>query len=149
VLESLIRQVLERHSDVGALVEQCYARHTRERTRPSPQVLAGLLADFIKHGKTLFLVLDAFDELAADDRSILLDLLASLDVKLFITSRPLETLQQDFPQAEFVTLAAQPSDIDLHIKESLRRNPDLRALVEGCDLENRIAETVQEKYGGM
>ncbi|KAH6904843.1 ankyrin repeat-containing domain protein [Coprinopsis sp. MPI-PUGE-AT-0042] len=149
ILESLIKQILERHPDIGRLVEQCYAKYRRERTKPSPQVLVGLLSDFVKNGKTLFLVLDALDELLARVRLVLLELLTSVDAKLFITSRPLETLQRDFPQAKFVELVAHPSDIDLHIKESLRRNPDLRLLVEGCDLEDRIIETIHDKYGGM
>ncbi|KAH6902662.1 ankyrin repeat-containing domain protein [Coprinopsis sp. MPI-PUGE-AT-0042] len=149
ILESLVQQIVERHSDFIALVENLYAKHKHERTTPSQYDLVRLLSELVKNGKTIFVVLDALDELAVQDRPILLELLASVEVKLFITSRPLETLQQNFSQAQFVKIEAHPSDIDLHIKESLRRNPDLKELVEGCEFENWIIETIHEKYGGM
>ncbi|KAH6903975.1 ankyrin repeat-containing domain protein [Coprinopsis sp. MPI-PUGE-AT-0042] len=135
ILESLVKQVIERHSDLIPFVEGLYAKHQRERTRPSQQDLTGVLAVFIKCGKLLFFVLDALDEMRAEDRPVLVNLFVSLGVNLFITSRPLETLQRQFPQAQVFNIAASPSDLDLHIKHFLRHSPDLVALLEGGDFE--------------
>ncbi|KAH6866169.1 hypothetical protein BKA70DRAFT_1580080 [Coprinopsis sp. MPI-PUGE-AT-0042] len=149
ILESFIKQIVERHPDMVSLVETLYALHKRERTRPTQQDLVGLLSRFAALGKTLIFVLDALDELRAEDRPVLLGLLTSLSAKLFITSRPLETLQRRYPQAQVFDITARPSDIDLHIKEFLRRSPDLVALLEDSDFEERIAEAVHRKSGGM
>ncbi|KAH6902541.1 hypothetical protein BKA70DRAFT_1196098 [Coprinopsis sp. MPI-PUGE-AT-0042] len=138
LLESLVKQIIERHSDLIPFVEGLYAKHQRERTRPSEQDLTGVLAEFIKCGKLLFFVLDALDEMRAEDRPILVNLLVTLGVNLFITSRPLETLQRQFPQAQTFNIAASPSDLDLHIKHFLRHSPDLVALLEGNDFKERI-----------
>ncbi|KAH6903922.1 ankyrin repeat-containing domain protein, partial [Coprinopsis sp. MPI-PUGE-AT-0042] len=85
----------------------------------------------------------------AEDRPILLRLLASLGTNLFVTSRPLETLQQQFPEAEVFNITASASDIDLHIKDFLRHSPDVMALLEGTSFEERIVEAIHRKSGGM
>ncbi|KAH6894865.1 ankyrin repeat domain-containing protein 28 [Coprinopsis sp. MPI-PUGE-AT-0042] len=149
ILESMVKQIIERHDDLISTIEALYARHEKEKTKPSQQDLVEVLEGFIRYGKTLFFVLDAFDEMRAEDRPILLNLLASLDAKLFITSRPLEPLQQQFPYARLFNIAANPSDLNLHIKYFLRHSPEVMALLEGTDLEEQIAETIHQKSGGM
>ncbi|KAH6879714.1 ankyrin repeat-containing domain protein [Coprinopsis sp. MPI-PUGE-AT-0042] len=149
ILESLVKQIVERHDDLIPLIEAIYTRHKKERTKPSQQDLMEVLEGFIRNGKMLFFVLDAFDEMQAEDRPIVLRLLASLDVKLFITSRPLEPLQRQYSYAQIFNITASPSDLDLHIKHFLQHNPEVMALIEGTDLEEQIAETIHQKSGGM
>ncbi|KAH6906618.1 hypothetical protein BKA70DRAFT_1189984 [Coprinopsis sp. MPI-PUGE-AT-0042] len=149
ILESLVKQIVERHIDLIPIIEGLYVKHSQERTRPAQHDLVGMLAEFVKHGKSLFFVLDALDEMWAVDRPVLLRLLSSLDVKLFITSRPLETLQQQFPLAQVFNIAASTSDLDLHIKDFLRNSPDVMALLGGTEFEERIVETIHRKSGGM
>ncbi|KAH6903976.1 hypothetical protein BKA70DRAFT_1403752 [Coprinopsis sp. MPI-PUGE-AT-0042] len=151
VLESFVKQIVERHADLGPLVENLYLLHKRERTKPSQEELQDLLHTFIECGKTIFFVLDALDELRAEHRPVLLGILATLDAKLFITSRrsSLETLQQQLYQAEVFEIAATPSDLDLYIKDFFRHSPDVMTLLEGTDYEERIVEAVHRKSGGM
>ncbi|KAH6894868.1 ankyrin repeat-containing domain protein [Coprinopsis sp. MPI-PUGE-AT-0042] len=149
ILESMVKQIIERHDDLIPTIEALYARHEKEKTKPSQQELREVLQGFVQCGKTLFFVLDAFDEMRADDRPVLLNLLASLDAQLFITSRPLQALQRQFASARIFKIAASPSDLDLHIKHFLRHTPELMALLEGTDLEEHIAETIHQKSGGM
>ncbi|KAH6879689.1 ankyrin repeat-containing domain protein [Coprinopsis sp. MPI-PUGE-AT-0042] len=149
ILESLVKQIVERHVDLVQVIEGLYRKRQQERTRPSQRDLMVVLAEFIKRGKTLFFVLDAIDEMRAEDRPILLRLLAALDARLFITSRPLETLQRQFPESRVFDIAASPSDIDLHIKDFLRHNPDVVALLEGTNYEEQIVEVIHRKFGGM
>ncbi|KAH6904192.1 hypothetical protein BKA70DRAFT_1403427, partial [Coprinopsis sp. MPI-PUGE-AT-0042] len=149
ILESLIKQFLERHGDLVSIVEGLYKKHEHERTKPSQEELMKVLQIFIERGKTLFFILDALDEMRTEDRSRLVELLVTLDAKLFITSRPLETLQKQFFECQMFDIAARPSDIDLHIKDFLRHSPDVIALLEGTDLQERIVETIHRKSGGM
>jgi hypothetical protein len=135
---------------VCPLVESLYASHKREKTRPTPQELIGLLSRVIaKYRKTLIFVLDALDELREEDRLVLLNLLTSLHARLFITSRPLETLRRRFEQAQRFEIAARPSDIELHIQHFLLHNPDLLALLEGSNFEEQIIKAIHRKSGGM
>ncbi|KAH6904016.1 ankyrin repeat-containing domain protein [Coprinopsis sp. MPI-PUGE-AT-0042] len=128
ILESLVKQIVERHTDLIPLIEDLYARHKQEETKPSRQDLLEVLGGFVRYGKTLFFVLDALDEMRVDDRPILITLLASLDAKLFITSRPAGTASA----AHF-----------------LRHSPEVMVLLEGTDLREKIAETIHQKSGGM
>ncbi|KAH6903965.1 hypothetical protein BKA70DRAFT_1512804 [Coprinopsis sp. MPI-PUGE-AT-0042] len=149
ILESLVKQILQRHQDLLPIVQGLYAKHKQEKTKPSQRDLMSVLEGFVERGKTLFFVLDALDEMRAEDRPILLRLLVSLDAMLFITSRPLETLQMQFPQAQVFKIAANPSDLDLHIKHFLRHSPDVVALLDGTDLGEHIADAIHQKSGGM
>ncbi|KAH6903929.1 ankyrin repeat-containing domain protein [Coprinopsis sp. MPI-PUGE-AT-0042] len=149
VLESLVKHIVEKHPDLIPIVEGLYAKYRQEQAKPSQQDLMEVLARFIECGKTLFFLLDALDEMRSEDRATLVTLLVSLDARLFITSRPLESLQRQFPDAQFFNIAATPSDLDLHIKDFLRRSPDVLELLEGTDLEGRIVETIHQKSGGM
>ncbi|KAH6903897.1 ankyrin repeat-containing domain protein [Coprinopsis sp. MPI-PUGE-AT-0042] len=150
ILGSLVSQIAERHPDAGPLLASLYAKHKRERTKPSPQEIKGLLLQIIQLGKTLFFVVDALDELRDEDRSVLIGLLASLpDTRIFITSRPLEALQNRFSEARIFNIAAHPSDVDLLIRESLDRNPHLVALFEDSEFHGHLVRTIREKAGGM
>ncbi|KAH6894848.1 hypothetical protein BKA70DRAFT_1199780 [Coprinopsis sp. MPI-PUGE-AT-0042] len=149
ILESMVKQIVERHDDLIPTIEALYARHEKEKTKPSQQDLVEVLEGFIRYGKTLFFVLDAFDEMRAEDRPILLNLLVTLDAKLFITSRPLEPLQQQFSYARVFNIAASTSDLNLHIKHFLRHSPEVVALLQGTNLEEEIVVTIHRKSGGM
>jgi ankyrin repeat domain-containing protein 50 len=148
ILESLVKQILERHEDLLSYAEEVYAKHKREKTRISQDELVGLLERFASV-KTVFFVLDALDELREQDRPVLLGILASLNTKLFITSRPLVALQQQFPHAQIFDIVADPSDIKLLVRESLGRSPDLMVLLEGSGLEDEITSTICQQAGGM
>ncbi|KAH6879707.1 hypothetical protein BKA70DRAFT_1576152 [Coprinopsis sp. MPI-PUGE-AT-0042] len=149
ILESLVKHIVERHDDLIPIIGAHYARHKKERTKPSQEDLREVLQRFVECGKTLFFVLDAFDEMRAEDRPILLKLLASLHARLFITSRPLEPLQRQYPHAQVFTVAASQSDLDLHIKHFLHHSPEVMVLLEGTNLVEQIAETVHRRSGGM
>ncbi|KAH6903931.1 hypothetical protein BKA70DRAFT_1154855 [Coprinopsis sp. MPI-PUGE-AT-0042] len=149
ILESLVKQVVERHLDLVPIVEGLYTKHNQEGTKPSQGDLMSALAKFIQHGKSLYFVLDALDEMRVEDRPVLLKLLASLDAKLLITSRPLEILQRQYPQAQMFRIAASSSDLDLHIKDFLQRSPEVMELLEGTDIEEQIVKAVHRKSGGM
>ncbi|KAH6894763.1 hypothetical protein BKA70DRAFT_1160657 [Coprinopsis sp. MPI-PUGE-AT-0042] len=149
ILESMVKQIVERHDDLIPFIEALCAKHRKEGTKPSQQELREVLEKFVGVGKTLFFVLDALDEMRVEDRPVLLGLLASLSVRVFITSRPLAVLQQQFADVEVFDIAASPSDLDLHIKHFLRHSPEVMALLQGTDLEEQIAETVHRKSGGM
>ncbi|KAH6903896.1 hypothetical protein BKA70DRAFT_1432862 [Coprinopsis sp. MPI-PUGE-AT-0042] len=149
ILESLVRQIIERHVDLVPAAETLYGKHKRERTRPGQQDLLRLLSRFTELGKTLFFVIDAVDEMPSEERAVTLGLLASLDARLFVTSRPLPLLQQCFPMAQMLEVTAHSSDIDLLIQDSLSRHPDLMVLLEDPNLGNHIKQKIRQKSGGM
>ncbi|KAH6884371.1 hypothetical protein BKA70DRAFT_140498 [Coprinopsis sp. MPI-PUGE-AT-0042] len=151
ILETLVVQTVERHPDCVKVAQELYTRHLREKTQPTEPELLELLRQFSKVVAGTYYFLDALDE--APDR-IQVDLvlkLASLNVRLFITSRPLESVQGRVPNAHCFPIVAQEHDLDLHINQEIARSRDLEILLEKVDpsLRAEIVSQVKSKCGGM
>ncbi|KAH6889061.1 hypothetical protein BKA70DRAFT_1409263 [Coprinopsis sp. MPI-PUGE-AT-0042] len=150
ILEILVMQTLERHPECQALIEQTYARHLRERTEPTEEQLLSLLRQLTKGMTVTFYILDALDEAPTKIQLAILKTLASLDVKLFITSRPLKTVEASVPKAHIFHIVAQDADIDLHIAKGINENAELQRLLQVNPLlKDEIVSTVKRNCGGM
>ncbi|KAH6904787.1 hypothetical protein BKA70DRAFT_519053 [Coprinopsis sp. MPI-PUGE-AT-0042] len=149
-LEVLVKQTIERHPGCTSLFNEVYARHFREKTHPTKEELLGLLHQFTRAMVT-FYVLDALDEAPPEIQLEIIQRLTSLNVKLFITSRPLDNVEAAFPNVHRLPIVAQESDIDLHIDTEISRSPDLRAIIEqgGTSLRDEIHASIKAKCGGM
>lgn len=150
-LEVLVKQTIERHSQCLSLFYQVYAGHIRERSQPSEEELLSLLHQFTLRMVATFYVLDALDEAPVDVQYDIVQKLASLNVKLFITSQPMKALQEDFPQAQCFQIVAQNSDLDLHISKEFARSPGLRRVFQRADpsWRVRVISAIKEKCDGM
>ncbi|KAH6909746.1 hypothetical protein BKA70DRAFT_175144 [Coprinopsis sp. MPI-PUGE-AT-0042] len=149
-LEVLVKQTLERHTGCLLRFNETYARHIREKTQPTEEELLSLLRQFTGSMIT-FYVLDALDEAPTRVQLELIEKLASLNVKLFITSRPLKPVEASFPNVHRFPIIAQGSDIDIHIDKEISRSADLREILEdgGPSLRSELAISIKEKCGGM
>ncbi|KAH6889054.1 ankyrin repeat domain-containing protein 50 [Coprinopsis sp. MPI-PUGE-AT-0042] len=150
VLETLVMQTLERHPQCLALIEETYDQHLRERTEPTEAQLLALLRELTKDMEITFYVLDALDEAPTKIQLAVTETLASLNVKLFITSRPLEPVEANFPEAHTFHIVAQDTDIDLHIAKGISKSAELRRLLQGIpSLRDEIISTIKQNCGGM
>ncbi|KAH6914320.1 ankyrin repeat-containing domain protein [Coprinopsis sp. MPI-PUGE-AT-0042] len=150
VLEVLAMQTLERHPDCLALIEETYAQHLHERTEPTEAQLLTLLGQLTKSMTATFYILDALDEAHTKTQLAVVRALASLNVKLFITSRPLKTVEASFPAAHTFPIIAQDTDIDLHIAKAINENAELqRLLQDDPELRDKIISTIKGNCGGM
>ncbi|KAH6867197.1 ankyrin repeat-containing domain protein [Coprinopsis sp. MPI-PUGE-AT-0042] len=151
VLAVLVKQTIERHPRYLPFLRALYDRHIREGTQPSESELLHLLRLFTALIEATFYFLDALDEAPPGVRLDLLKKLSSLNVKLFITSRPLPHLEAYFPGAHRFPILAQDRDLDLHIKKEISRSTELQTILneEGPSFREWIATTIKEKCGGM
>ncbi|KAH6901138.1 hypothetical protein BKA70DRAFT_710673 [Coprinopsis sp. MPI-PUGE-AT-0042] len=152
LLEVLVRQTVERHPASLPFCNKVYSRHIRENTEPSVEELFGLLKRFTSELTTrTFYFLDALDEAPSDVQLELLETLTSLNVKLFITSRPLKPLEARFPEACHFPIVAHESDLDVHIGKEMSRSMELQAIIADASpgLEGRITLAVKKKCSGM
>jgi hypothetical protein len=150
VLEVLVKQTLERHPECRDLIEECYAQHLREDTEPTEAQLLTLLSQVTERMAVTFYILDALDEAPKKIQLAIVQTLASLNVKLFITSRPLKTIEASFPKAHIFTIAAQAVDIDLLIAKGINESAELqRLLEEDPALRDEIFSRIKQNCGGM
>ncbi|KAH6901135.1 ankyrin repeat-containing domain protein [Coprinopsis sp. MPI-PUGE-AT-0042] len=152
LLEVLVKQTIERHPAALSLFNEVYARHIHEKTQPSEKEILGLLKRFTSEvTTTTFYFLDALDEAPAEVQAELLESLMSLNIKLFITSRPLKLLEARFPDAHHFPIIAQDSDLEVHISKEMSRSMELQAIlaIATPGLEGRITMTIKRKCSGM
>ncbi|KAH6891605.1 hypothetical protein BKA70DRAFT_1119926 [Coprinopsis sp. MPI-PUGE-AT-0042] len=146
----LVKQTIERHPNCRPICLEIYDRHIREKTQPSEAELLHLLNRFSEIMIT-FYFLDAVDEAPPEVQSDLLQKLSSLNVKLFVTSRPLPILEPLFPGAHRFPIFAHDRDLDLHISKEIARSPVLQGILKqgGSRLRRKIKSTIKQKCGGM
>ncbi|KAH6892732.1 hypothetical protein BKA70DRAFT_1119251, partial [Coprinopsis sp. MPI-PUGE-AT-0042] len=147
----LVKQTIERHADCLPIFNEVFARHIREKTLPSESELVQLLRRFAEVIAEMFYFLDALDEAPPDVQFDLLEKLSTLNVNIFITSRPLAHLDSCFPGAHRFSIRAQDCDLDLHISKEISRSPVLRAILNqgGAELRYKVMSTVKKKCDGM
>ena len=150
VLEVLVKQIVERHPDCKQLAEEVYARHQREETQPTQAELLQLLRRFTEIKKVTFFVLDALDESPEKLRVDIVRTLESLNVKLFITSRPLKAIEDKVQKSHCFTIAAQDGDLDLHISHAISRSENLVDLLgDDPSFKEQVSSVVKRNCGGM
>ncbi|KAH6887857.1 hypothetical protein BKA70DRAFT_71692 [Coprinopsis sp. MPI-PUGE-AT-0042] len=149
-LEVFVKQIVERHPDALPLVQGVYAQHVYDGTQPTESQLLGLLRQLTDHVATTF-VLDALDEAPTGIQLDLVKAIASLNCKIFITSRPLKAVEEQFPGAHRFSITAHDGDIDLLIKKKLESSADLQGLFAkaGSSLREEVVGTIKRKCGGM
>ncbi|KAH6911296.1 hypothetical protein BKA70DRAFT_1424041 [Coprinopsis sp. MPI-PUGE-AT-0042] len=122
------------------------------KTEPSTTERVALLKRFTSElVTTSFYFVDALDEAPPDVQLELLEKLAALNVKLFITSRPLNQLESRFPDAHHFPIFAQDADLDVHIDKEISRSMELQAILAASSpgLGGRITLTIKRKCSGM
>ncbi|TFK25655.1 ankyrin, partial [Coprinopsis marcescibilis] len=152
ILLAILRQLLERHPQVLPYVKPMYERHEREKTRPSEAEVVELLRQIATSGlfKQTFYILDGLDEAASDIQVDLLEILSSLPVNFFITSRPLDSIKDLVPSARFITVIASDPDIALLIDQKIHRMPVLRKLLMNhAALKAEVVSIISSKSSGM
>ncbi|KAH6892707.1 hypothetical protein BKA70DRAFT_1119274, partial [Coprinopsis sp. MPI-PUGE-AT-0042] len=137
--------------DCLPIFNEVFARHIREKTLPSESELVQLLRRFAEALAEMFYFLDALDEAPPDVQFDLLKRLSTLDVKVFITSRPIANLDSCFPGAHRFSIRAQDRDIELHIAKEIERSPVLQTILNqaGPSLRDNITSTIKEKCEGI
>ncbi|KAH6884737.1 hypothetical protein BKA70DRAFT_136350 [Coprinopsis sp. MPI-PUGE-AT-0042] len=147
----LVKQTIERHSRCLLIFNQMFARHVRERSQPSEDELLRLLHRFAQVMAATFYFLEALDEAPINIQLDLLKRLSSLHVKLFITSRPLPSLEPCLPGVHRFPIVAQDRDLDLHINKAISHSTTLETILKHADLQLRekIMMTIKRKSGGM
>jgi hypothetical protein len=151
VLEVLVKQAVEKHPICLQMAELLYEEHIRLDTQPTEDELLDLFQQFSQAFTAMFCFLDALDEAPHQVQFDLVEKLLSLPIKLFITSRPLNLLQAEFPTIQHFPIVASHRDLDLHINGEIQRSAQLRHVLDDGDASQRaeVVSLVKEKCGGM
>jgi len=162
VIASLLKQLLQ-HKELPRELEDAYDKWIEhgQRNRPDGNFIAGLIEKFSKEFIACFIVFDAFDECAEQERGVVVTYLQQFvnsGIKVYVTTRLhlreflIETIGTS---ANLVEIKADPVDIEKFVTESLkdrRMNEALKADVlrvirEADAREYTIPETMYLMIG--
>lgn len=132
VLSSLLQQLLQDSEDIAPDLLSLYERHRDRNTSPMTDELYQALSTMIESHKEVFCVIDALDECHENLRWELIERLESLGPKLrvLITSRYLDSIAEELETYQRFEIRANKADIELFIEHQIRRNRNLRKIVQ-------------------
>jgi hypothetical protein len=152
ILASFVKQAAQDHpSVVLPIIQPVYKDHQRKETRPSEGELLALVQQLLKLFKKTYLIIDALDEAPDDTKAKLPKVFSSLrasGASLLVTSRPLELLDPQLPDAHIEV--ENQKDIELFIDEEIHGTSRLTQLLKGKpEVRKEICASVGGKSQGM
>ncbi|SJL14313.1 uncharacterized protein ARMOST_17769 [Armillaria ostoyae] len=150
LLCSLLKQLVQDNGlldPITLLYNQCH----HDGTQPSLDVLTKILLQEFKSFHHVYVVLDALDEFADNQRKELVEKIRSLgdNIHLLVTSRDIPKIGLLFKEDAKLDIRAVEADITTFVADKLSRG-DLADLINGDDnLHQTIITGVAEKARGM
>jgi hypothetical protein len=126
MLAAILKQLIQGRPSTGEHVQRLYETNINQRRRPSLEDIVKLLKAVLAHYTTVYVVIDAMDEIPASTRSILLykliDLQSDRDLRLMFTSRLFEGIFDSLPQATLkLDVLASKDDIQCYVFSQMQR----------------------------
>ncbi len=117
---------------ISPTVLELYEHHRDRNTSPSVEELSQSLLTTIESFKEVFLVVDALDECSDKLRWDLVEQLDNIqpEVHLLITSRYLDSINEELETFARFEIKAHRSDIELFIDHQIKKNRNLRKIVD-------------------
>ena len=132
ILSSLLKQLLQDSEDIPPDILSLYERHRDRKTSPKIDEISQALSTMIQSHEEVFCIIDALDECNEDLRWELVEKLETLGPKLrvLVTSRYLDSIAEELEEYHRFEIKANKADIELFIEHQIRRNRNLRKIVE-------------------
>ena len=154
ILATLVRQLIQEQPALLEVVKRCYRQHKDRFTRPSEDDIYALFETLAAGYRTVFLVVDALDELpSAFERTKLLKRLDQLqqraenNINLFLTSRDIPEIIKRFPEEVMIKIRAQDQDVEKYLKARL---PELESHdPNNVQLQNDVVQRILHVSDGM
>ncbi|KAI9721649.1 MAG: hypothetical protein M1828_005016 [Chrysothrix sp. TS-e1954] len=153
VLSSLLKQLLHDVDDIHPRVSGLYEQHRDRNTSLTSEEIFETLLTIIESHEEVFCVIDALDECSEELRWELVEKLEDLGPKLrvLITSRILDSIAEELEAYARVEIRANKADIELFIEHQIRRNRNLRKIVDRSpslreDIKVGVYNTAQDMF---
>ena len=151
-------------------LQEVYERNHRRDSQPTCDELKTVFLAIAASGRfsRIFLVLDALDECALDQRKDLCEFILSIAnttsitntnsgqgiVKLFVTSRKESDIERAFRQKSIPTIEIEAAKVNTDIEAYIKAQIDLRLenhslRLKNINLKNKILDALTAKAGGM
>ncbi|SLM37659.1 Ankyrin repeat-containing domain [Lasallia pustulata] len=153
LLASLLKQLAQEQDTIPSLLQDLFEQHRAHNMGPSLEDITSVLSSLIEMYAEVFFVVDAFDECSDEVRWELLEKLQQCQprIRLMITSRFLDSIGQEMEDFEQLEIKANKADLELFIDYRLRKNKNLRRIVEKSprmrtDIKDAVVRTSENMF---
>lgn len=135
------------------LLEELYERYRDQNIPASLDEIYETLSSLIETYSDVFFVIDALDECTDEIRWGLIEKLRACQPKtcLLITSRFLDSIDEELEDFERLEIKANRADLELFIDHHIHKNKNLRRIVERSpgmriDIKEAVVKTAEDMY---
>jgi Cdc6-like AAA superfamily ATPase len=151
LLLNLLKQLSHRQSTFPPSVKDLYARHQRNRTRPSFDEISKTLHSVCTAYSRVFIAVDALDECEVSGRNEMLTeifaLQAECGANIFATSRFIPEITTKFSQSMSVEIRASDEDVKKYLEGHIGQLPSF--VERNRQLQEEIKTKISEAVDGM
>ncbi|MCJ1244382.1 hypothetical protein MMC30_001580 [Trapelia coarctata] len=153
ILASLLKQLTQEHDSLPVALLKLYDRHQERNTPPLLDEIFEALSLVIETYKEIFFIIDGLDECFDEVRWGIVERFQSFQPKLhlMITSRYLDSIAEELENFARFEIKANKVDIELFIDHQIRKNRNLRRIVEKSpslrqDMKVAVVETAANMF---
>ncbi|EON66215.1 hypothetical protein W97_05608 [Coniosporium apollinis CBS 100218] len=153
ILASLIKQLVQERDSVPDQLRELFDNHCGQETTASLEDILDALSALVETYNMVHIVVDGLDECNDEVRWMLVEKLQGLppNVCLMLTSRFLETIDEELADFERMEIKAHKDDIELYIDAQIRKNRNLRRMVQRSpalrqDIKDVVTKTAQDMF---
>nr|POE71802.1 isoform 2 of ankyrin-3 [Quercus suber] len=130
ILGVILRQLQEELKPVSQCLLDLYKAHATLKTSPSSGELSSVLSTIVQTFQNVYILVDALDECNEELRWGILDSLHSVapQMHLLLTSRPLDSINEELKGFVQLPIKANRADLDLFIDQHIEKNRHLKCI---------------------
>lgn len=153
LLASLLKRLVQGRPTLPNSTKYLYEYHKSKQTRPSFQEISKELQSVIASFSTTFIVIDALDECQVSDGgqmkflSEILSLQTNTGANLFVTSRFIPHIIEEFQGAASLEVRASDGDVQRYLDGQLSRLPSF--VRRNLDMQEQIKTEIIKAVDGM
>ena len=153
LLPSLLKQLAESQPSLPGTVTELYNRHDAQRTRPSLDEISRSLQTITTLCSRVFILVDALDECQISDGcrqrflSGLFNLQTKCGVNLFVTSRPISSIEKEFQGNLKLEIRASKEDVRRYLEGHMFQLPGF--VVQSPELQEEVKTNIVKAVHGM
>ena len=156
ILGSLLAQLAQDLDPLPPFLRDLYEKHRAYRTSPTLSDLSIALSDVSNLYKRIYVIVDALDECTDDVRWELMEKLREIEprVHLLVTSRDLDSIEEELQDFERLEIKANKADLELFIDHHIQKNKNLRKIVQKSptikeDIKVAVVTIAEDMYSSL
>jgi Cdc6-like AAA superfamily ATPase len=153
LLASLLKQLAQRQSSLPDSVKSLHDSHRDRRTQPSLDEVSRTLGSVANIYSSVFVIVDALDECQVSNGcrtkflSEIFSLQANCGVNLFVTSRLIPEIREQFKESISLEIRASEEDVRRYLDGHMFRLPGF--VIKSPELQEEIKTEIIRSIDGM